>query len=83
MIDLIARLARPSARLCPTPGEEAEALKFPGGYIYRIAGGLDPSASVPFDAVVGWWKVDEHGRIARPFQVNRRYNPEKWSRRRA
>lgn len=43
----------------PLPGEHAEALNYPNGRVYRIAGQFNPDERVPPEAIVGAWKVDE------------------------
>jgi len=61
-------------RVEPTLEEREEAKKHPGGWLYRISGHLDPDKSVPPEAVVGAWKVDESGNIEGEFIPNPNYS---------
>jgi hypothetical protein len=48
----------------PFPGEIKEARLHPNGWVYRISAKVgDPNGRVPPEAIVGAWKVDEHGMI--------------------
>lgn len=62
-------------KVVPEPGERAEALKHPGGRVYRIKGTYDPDGAVPPEAIVGAWKVDEAGRIYGDFIPNPNFQP--------
>jgi len=60
----------------PIPPElVAEAAKYPGGWVYEIAPGYDPDGAVPPDAIVGAWKVDDHGRLTGEFTPNPNFRP--------
>ena len=58
----------------PLPGEIAEALNNPNGWVYRIAGQFGPSDRVPPEAIVGAWKVDASGRITGDFTPNAKHD---------
>lgn len=58
----------------PGAGAVAEAAKNPGGWVYEIAGGLDPNGAVPPEAIVGAWKVDDAGKIVGEFKANPKYD---------
>jgi hypothetical protein len=62
----------------PHPGELLEAMRTPGGWVYRIAGEFSPDERVPPEAIVGAWKVDETGSIVGEFIRNEKYDPTKW-----
>lgn len=61
------------------PSERAikEALNIPNGYVYVIDEEYANKQDVPAEAIVGAWKVNEHGIIARPFIPNVKYQPKK------
>jgi hypothetical protein len=61
----------------PLPGEHAEALNYPNGRVYRIAGQFNPDERVPPEAIVGAWKVDDTGRITGEFIANPNYDPDR------
>ena len=67
-----------NAMTSPLPGEIAEARSNPGGWVYRIAGAFGPSDAIPPEAIVGAWKVDDHGRIAGDFIANGKYDADRW-----
>jgi hypothetical protein len=46
-----------------TPQAIDEARHKPNSYVYKIEGAYSPDEFVPFEAIAGWWKVDEHGQI--------------------
>jgi hypothetical protein len=52
-----------------------EACLHPNGWVYKIDGDFDPSQDVPFEAIIGWWKVDSQGQIIGPFSSNPKYKP--------
>lgn len=62
----------------PSIEEVAEAKKHPGGWIYRIAGHYSPEESVPPEAIVGAWQVNEFGVITGAFHTNPRYDSTKF-----
>lgn len=62
----------------PLPGEVAEARSNPGGWVYRIAGMFRSSETVPPEAVVGAWKVDDRGSIVGDFIANAKYDASQW-----
>lgn len=62
----------------PSIEEVAEAKKHPGGWIYRIAGHYSPEDSVPAEAIVGAWQVNELGIITGAFHSNPRYDSAKY-----
>ena len=63
------------AKVEPTAGEHEEALKHPGGRVYRISGIYDPDGAVPPEGIVGAWKVDESGKIVGDFLPNANFRP--------
>ena len=62
-------------KIRPTEGARLEALKYPGGYVYVIAGNYGPDERVPPEAIVGAWRVDSRGRIRGPLVPNPNYRP--------
>lgn len=62
----------------PSIEEVAEAKRYPGGWIYRIAGHYSPEDSVPPEAIVGAWQVNELGVITGAFHSNPRYDATKF-----
>ena len=62
----------------PLPGEIEEAKTTPNGWVYRIAGNFRPEHAVPPEAIVGAWKVDEHGMIVGDFIANGKYDASRW-----
>lgn len=66
------------AMTSPLPGEVAEARLNPGGWVYRVAGIFRSSESVPPEAVVGAWKVDDGGSIVGDFIANAKYDALRW-----
>lgn len=67
-----------SEQITPLPGEIAEALQQPNGWVYRIVGEFSSSEDVPPDAIVGAWRVDETGMIVGGFKSNPNFDSEKW-----
>lgn len=61
-----------------TPSEEAidEAKRHPNGWVYQINPRCDCKRAVPPQAIVGAWKVDEHGNIVGAFIPNPNYKPD-------
>lgn len=51
----------------------AEAKKFPGAWVYEIAGGVDPSGRVPPELIIGAWAVDDSGELTGEFVPNPRF----------
>lgn len=78
MIRLLSALRPRPAKPKPTPGEIAEARKFPGGFIYRLGTGVDPASDLPMDGVIGWWRVEPDGAIRTPFERNAQYDATRW-----
>lgn len=64
--------------LTPFSGENEEAKRTPGGWVYRIAGKFGPKDRVPPEAIVGAWKVDPDGKIVGGFIRNKNYDPSLW-----
>lgn len=62
----------------PYDGEIQEAQKTPNGWVYRIAGNFENSESIPPEAIVGAWKVNDRGIIEGQFVRNARYDPRRW-----
>ncbi|WP_172298411.1 hypothetical protein [Pseudoruegeria sp. HB172150] len=78
LLDTVRRRPGPPALPShPTEGELKEAARFPGGYIYRLGQGADPT-NYPMAAVIGWWTVDAKGEIHAPFEPNAEYDPIRW-----
>lgn len=46
-----------------------------GGWVYKIEGSFGPNDSVPPEAIVGAWKVDELGNLTGDFLPNPNYKP--------
>ena len=57
------------------PSKEAieKAKMHPNGWIYQIEGIYGPDDSVPPEAIVGAWKVNEEGNIVGEFTPNPNY----------
>ena len=63
----------------PSPGETEEATRHPNGWVYRISKKVgDPNGRVPPEAIVGAWKVNEHGIITGEFVPNPKYDADQW-----
>lgn len=62
----------------PLPEEIAEARSNPGAWVYRIAGTFGPADAIPPEAIVGAWKVDDHGCITGDFIPNSKYDADRW-----
>jgi hypothetical protein len=45
----------------------------PNGWVYKIEGNFGPSEYVPPEAIVGAWKVDQHGILTGEFFPNKKY----------
>jgi hypothetical protein len=54
----------------PPPDAVEQAKQHPGGWVYKIEGEFGPNDFVPPEAIVGAWKVDEHGIIVGSFIPN-------------
>jgi hypothetical protein len=60
----------------PVPRElVAEAARYPGGWVYEIVPGYDPQGTVPAEAIIGAWKVDDAGRLTGEFTPNPNHRP--------
>lgn len=46
-----------------TPEMRAEARGHVNGWLYEIRGNFGPDDFIPFNAIVGWWRVDSSGEI--------------------
>lgn len=62
----------------PLPEEILEAKRYPGKWLYRIAGNFEPHEDVPAAAIVGAWQVNEDGEIIGSFQENPNYDSNKY-----
>ena len=60
----------------PSLEARAEARRHPNGWVYQIDGTFGPDDAVPPEAIVGAWKVDEHGEIVGDFVPNPKYKPQ-------
>lgn len=58
-----------------TEALRAEAKAHPGGWVYAIDPGFDPSANVPPQGIVGAWQSDDNGNLTADFTPNPRYAP--------
>jgi hypothetical protein len=59
----------------PVPPELIEeAKRFPGGWVYEIAGGIDPAGEVPPEFILGAWAVDARGELTGEFVPNPGYS---------
>ncbi len=67
-----------SASETPYAGQIAEAKRYPGGSVCRIAGVFGPNEAVPPEAIVGAWRVDQNGRIVGEFIKNPNYDPKRF-----
>ena len=47
----------------------------PSGWVYKIEGTFGPDESVPPEAIVGAWKVDENGVLTGEFISNPNHRP--------
>ena len=56
-----------------TPEAKEEARRHPNGHVYVLDGTFGPDERVPPEAIVGAWKVDEHGQITGEFIRNPNY----------
>lgn len=54
----------------PSAAAITEARKNPNGWVYEIRGNYSPNDAVPPNAIVGAWKVDDHGNIVGEFIEN-------------
>ncbi|MFD8706128.1 hypothetical protein ACFV1W_26585 [Kitasatospora sp. NPDC059648] len=54
----------------------AEAARQPGGWVYEIDADMtaDPNGEVPPEAIMGAWKVDDHGRLTGEYEANPKYS---------
>lgn len=57
----------------PFQGEIEEAKLNPNGWVYRISGDFSDSDSIPPEAIVGAWKVNENGEIEGDFIPNPKF----------
>ena len=62
----------------PTTEEIEEAKRYAGGWIYRISREFDNSETVPPEAVIGAWNVNENGTIIGEFKWNPNYDSKKY-----
>lgn len=62
-----------SGEIKPTFEEVEEAKSQPDGWVYRISGEYDPDGTIPPEAIVGAWKVDDSGKIEEKFIPNPNY----------
>jgi hypothetical protein len=63
--------------LTPDKAAIEEAKKRPNGCVYKIEGEFPPDATVPPDAIVGFWKVDASGKIVGEFVPNPAHRPKR------
>jgi len=54
------------------------AKQHPGGWVHEVDGGFGAGGAAPPEAIIGSWKVDDHGNIVGEFVPNPRYDPSKW-----
>jgi hypothetical protein len=57
----------------PPPALVAEAKTVPGGWVYEIHPGVDPSGEVPPESIIGAWAVDDAGELTGEYIPNPRY----------
>lgn len=50
-----------------------EASLYTDGWVYKIDGKYGPDEDTPFNAIIGWWKVDANGKIVGDFISNPEY----------
>jgi hypothetical protein len=60
----------------PPPEAHEEAKLKPNGWVYKVQGKYGPHDSVPPDAIVGAWRVDENGKLTGEFMPNPNYRPK-------
>jgi hypothetical protein len=58
-----------------TPDLLEAAKKIPNGYVYKLDGQFGPNETVPPEAIIGAWKVNESGNIIGDFIPNQNYRP--------
>ncbi|MEY9845780.1 hypothetical protein ABH940_002858 [Streptacidiphilus sp. BW17] len=68
-----------TAERVPPPELVEEAKANPGGWVYEIDGNMvdDPSGTVPPEAIIGAWQVDERGNLSGDYQANPNYRPRR------
>jgi hypothetical protein len=49
----------------------------PGGWVYKTEGKFSAKEDIPPDAIVGAWKVDDHGKIISDFVPNPNFRRDK------
>jgi hypothetical protein len=57
----------------PTPAMHEEARRHPGGWVYVVDGTFGPDEVVPADRIIGFWKVDRHGKLTGKYRPNPDY----------
>ena len=60
----------------PSKAEIKEASLNPNGWVYKIDGEYSNDEDVPFESIIGWWKVDSQGQIIGDFAQNPKYKPK-------
>ncbi|MNR45945.1 hypothetical protein [Pseudomonas jessenii] len=63
-------------RILPEPREVEEATRNPNGWVYRIYGQYGINDTVPPEAVVGAWRVNEKGIIVGDFILNPKFSAD-------
>ena len=62
----------------PPPAAIEEAARNPGGWVYEIGQGIDLKGHIPPAAIVGYWKVDEAGKIVGEFVPNPKHDEHRY-----
>ena len=57
------------------PEAHEEARRNPGGRVYQVEGDYGPDDFIPPEAVVGFWAVDDDGKIVGDFIPNPTHKP--------
>jgi hypothetical protein len=57
------------------PAAIEEAKRHPNGWLYVIDPAFDPNGEVPWDGIVGAWKVDGEGNLTSEYFSNPDYVP--------
>jgi hypothetical protein len=60
-----------------TPEMEAAARDNPNGWVYKVDWPYPEDQHIPPEAIVGAFKVNEHGKLTGDFEANANYRPVK------
>ena len=65
-----------SDSLKPSQGEIEEAKKHPNGWVYRFDTAFSEDETVPPEAIIGAWKVDDEGKLTGEWSQNKNFIPK-------